>query len=95
MVSDDRRRDQNPDDPRRQVHGLLYALSRRRGSEGCQCCHRDDQNEANDTVRRLVSDRFQSGNQLPTTVGGARWRFSESATSTVYALQYHSDQWYV
>ena len=38
----------------REVHELLFDVSRRHGTEGCRSFHRNDQNETNDLVRGLV-----------------------------------------
>ena len=49
----------------RQVHGLLHAVPRRRCSQGRERGHRHHQDKEVHPVRRLVSHRIQSRNQLP------------------------------
>ena len=49
-------------------------------------------NDGLNLVRRLVSNWFQSRNQLPTTDCGAWWRLGESATCGLYVEQHDSDR---
>merc|ERR1712032_1440473 len=53
-----------------QVHGLLHALQGRRRPQGRQCSHRHDQNQENNSVRRLVPHWIQGWHQPPTVVPG-------------------------
>ena len=42
-----------------QVHGLLFIVPRRRGTERCECFYRHYKNQKDDTVCGLVSDWIQ------------------------------------
>ena len=61
-------------DPR---HGkymaVLSDVPRRRRAQGCQRCHRHDQDQAYHPVRRLVPHRLQVRHQLPAPHGRAWW----------------------
>ena len=74
----------------RQVHGLLHALSRRRGPEGCQCSHCYHQDQTHHPVCRLVPHWLQGRHQLPATHCRPRRRSGQGAACSVHVVQHHS-----
>lgn len=70
-----------------QVHGLLSHVPRRRRAEGRQRRRRQHQNQANHSVRGLVSHWFQVWDQLPAADGGAGRGLGEGAEGDMYDIE--------
>ena len=76
----------------RQVHGVLLDVPRRRRAQGRQRRRGEHQDQAHDSIRRLVPDRVQVRDQLPTADRRAGWRSRQGATRRVHDFQLDGDR---
>ena len=76
----------------RQVHGVLLDVPRRRRAQGRQRRRGQHQDEAHDSIRRLVPDRVQVRHQLPTADRRAGRRSRQGAARRVHDFQLDGDR---
>ena len=75
------------------IYGLLDDVQRRCCAQGCQRCYCNNQNKKNNSVCWLVSNRFQSGNQLSTSNCCPWWWLGQSYESLLHDLKHNSNCW--
>ena len=73
------------DPTHRTVHGLLYALQRRRRSQRRERVNLRHKIQTHRAIRRMVPDGFQGGNQLPAPFGCPRRGSGQFAPGALHA----------